>query len=293
MPRAIAVPPWLYGVAIREHGPDDSTMKLVLHTARTFMDDDGYCFPSIRAIAKAASLNKSTVTTKVDEARKLGFLAVYPGSGRGKQWKGNAYRACVPVNSKTAPLLAKHQALIDAHIAKVGDVDEVVEEGKVYGQPVQHETTGTAKVSGNAPKVSGLTDEGVRPDSTKVYGQPVPKFSSEVLIPSSHTEGPLARTVCVQEHGEQNKSQEPKPTAGPERFGQTGVAREALRGKRSGVDDEADRLRRIKVLLRQDPSLQTDWDAAARVMQCGRDLIGKAVTEIYAERTTTVEEHPV
>lgn len=93
---ARSVPPWLWAVLLRDHGPRDPLMLLVMHTLRTFMDDSGFCFPSQEAIAAAAAVSIRTVQNKLPAASRLHWLGMSARAKPGQQWKAYSYRACIP-----------------------------------------------------------------------------------------------------------------------------------------------------------------------------------------------------
>jgi hypothetical protein len=84
-------------VLLRDHGPADPWLKLVLFTVNSFMDESGECYPSQESIARAAGMGVSTVRRKVAEASRAHWLAIVSRAVYGgKHWKQYAYRACAP-----------------------------------------------------------------------------------------------------------------------------------------------------------------------------------------------------
>ena len=55
---------------------EDSTAKLALMALADFSDDDGYCFPSYKVLAKKISKSKRTAIRVVDKLAELGFVQI-------------------------------------------------------------------------------------------------------------------------------------------------------------------------------------------------------------------------
>lgn len=115
---ARAVPPWLWAVLLRDHGPRDATLRLCLLTLRTFMNGGGTAFPSQAAIAKAACVTEFTASKKLNRASELGWLGIHIAGHNGKGWKRFSYTACIPDHVEVP---ANHEQLA-ARWAVDGDV---------------------------------------------------------------------------------------------------------------------------------------------------------------------------
>ena len=104
---ARAIPPWLHRVVLRDFGPRDPLVKLVVFTVNSFMDESGGCFPSQEAIAKASGLGISTVRRKIAVANRSAWLSI---SARevysGRHWRQYRYRCCCPasIDLKAVPV---------------------------------------------------------------------------------------------------------------------------------------------------------------------------------------------
>jgi hypothetical protein len=101
---ARAVPPWLHRILIRDRGPADPWIKLVLYTINATMKDpdaetgdDGAGYWAQETIARAACMGVSTVRRKIAEASKLQWIALETRAAlAGRKWKQYRYRACCP-----------------------------------------------------------------------------------------------------------------------------------------------------------------------------------------------------
>ena len=120
-PEAVPALPWLWRIAIRDHAPNDKTLKHVLLTIATFMDEDGYCFPSQDRIARGASMSPYTVQKAIARANASGWIAVYSRKGKGQRWRKNEYRACIPASVE---LSDSHQKYVDEAVRKLEPVDD-------------------------------------------------------------------------------------------------------------------------------------------------------------------------
>src|SRR5690606_31813453 len=112
-------PPAIWARLVRDHGPNDRMLKACLQTLRTYMDAEGYAFPSQALIAKGASLSEKTVQRKLDKARRLQWIGVYTHGRNGQGWKRQGYQCCVPDH---VDVNEKDEHLFDAWAAQVGDV---------------------------------------------------------------------------------------------------------------------------------------------------------------------------
>jgi hypothetical protein len=109
---------------IREHGPESATARLCLYTVNAFLDDDGFGWPSQKAIAKAACLVEKTAQKFVAQAIDQGWLAA--AATHGRKWKLYQYRASVPDDLANCETMkeAKITRLVDTFIAKNGPIEE-------------------------------------------------------------------------------------------------------------------------------------------------------------------------
>lgn len=134
---ARAVPPWLHRVCIRNHGPADPWLKLMLFTLNSFMDDSGESYQGQEALAKAAAMGISTVREKMAIASKEGWIALYPRGRQGQKWKTYTYRACVPDWIDLSQITVKDsngEKLADHHENVHGGIDDDAVSGSRYPQ---------------------------------------------------------------------------------------------------------------------------------------------------------------
>jgi hypothetical protein len=90
---------------------------------RTWSDDSGYAFPSLRTWAKGARMAIGTLRKHIDTAVRLEWLGVEVWQQKGKNWRQNVYRCSVPAHVE---LNAKDQALADLLVAEYGEIGEGV-----------------------------------------------------------------------------------------------------------------------------------------------------------------------
>jgi hypothetical protein len=138
---ARAIPPWLHRILLRDYGPGDPFITLVVFVVNSFMDDSGSCFPSQETIAQAAGMGVSTVRRKIGAANRAHWLsiearAVYVS----RHWKQYSYRACCPeaINLEGIALKDKGQTaayLADAHESVYGGIDGANLTGTLFPQP--------------------------------------------------------------------------------------------------------------------------------------------------------------
>jgi hypothetical protein len=147
---ARAVPPWLHRVLLRDRGPADPWVKLVVFTVNSFMDDSGSCYPSQRAIAGAAAMGESTLRRKIQEACRAGWLSIEARTVyAGQHWKQYMYSACCPDTVDLEAIVLKDGQtagqLADAHESKYGTIDPATLTGTMFPQ------TGKKRVVPPAP----------------------------------------------------------------------------------------------------------------------------------------------
>lgn len=146
MTRRTAVKLWTWRRMLRDHGPPQPGLLLTLYTIGTWMDSDGYCYPSQKEIAKGARVSDRTVKRHVEQARKLGWLHTEPGPMGGKGWRLTAYFATVP---EAIELPERDEELTDCLHSQVGNVGEQYPEGGdtiVSPRPPVKVVTSDAKV---------------------------------------------------------------------------------------------------------------------------------------------------
>lgn len=254
MPRA--VPPWLHRVCIRRFGPRDPWSKLLLFAVNSFMDDTGHADPGIEAIAEAAVMGQSTVRAKLPAVSKAHWLAIYPRSGRGQQWRSYAYRPCVPdwIDLETIPKAAE---LADRFESSHGGIDPEAVSGARYKQtgrarvPPAHGGSSNPEFSGAPPadgaKYRQRTNEVPPADGAK-YRQPLRAKSS----PKAFQESDLGEGALTSPAGEAKKPKEQStgaPLATPLQLGKVAVARGLAR---EDQDPEPERFARAQQLVRED-----------------------------------------
>lgn len=139
MPRA--VPPWLHRVLLRDYGPPDPWIKLVVFTVNAFMDDSGKCFPSQEAIAAAAGMGVSTVRRKIAEANRGHWIAIQARAVYGgRHWKQYSYRACCPDSIDLSAIVANTKTrqtgedLVDTWEAQHGAISPENLKGTMFPQ---------------------------------------------------------------------------------------------------------------------------------------------------------------
>lgn len=118
MPRAVS--PWTWRRALRDYGPDDPGLLLSLHTLASYMDRDGYAWPSQKLWAKGSRVTERTIRRHMEKAEGLGWLAVETRGRTGRGWRLYSYRAAVPDHILLDEL---DEEIADAIIAQTGDVE--------------------------------------------------------------------------------------------------------------------------------------------------------------------------
>jgi hypothetical protein len=85
----------------------DPTAKLVAHTLATYMNSEGFCYPSKRLLARGCRKGEVTVDRAIKRLERAGFLFVVRSAGR----TSNRYQATLPnplmsegVEAKVNPL---------------------------------------------------------------------------------------------------------------------------------------------------------------------------------------------
>jgi hypothetical protein len=174
---------WLWRVSVRNHGPNDKTLKHVLLTISTYMDKDGYCYPSQDTIARSASMAPYTVQKAIARANAGGWIAVFPRQGDGQRWRNYEYRACIPASVE---LSESHQRHADDDLRTLAPVDDGFElVGKVVIRGGQHRTRTKRKkpspqVQGDQSGATKVTNPTTAGDQSPASKLPIPdgtKFS--------------------------------------------------------------------------------------------------------------------
>ena len=231
---ARSVPPWLWMVLARDHAPANSSVRLVLHTIRSFMDDTGYTFVGQSTIAESSCLAKPTVRKALEIAWREKWIGIALHERAGKAWRHYEYRACIP-DSLHVPSV--HEALVETWASQHGDVDtENHPDIRKVGKPVSHLTPdvgnpvahlngeNASSIDANEcpipeggqteePKVGKSTTERGQIEASKVGKVTTPKSSSEKLSSKlSPEEGPaLSRsTSLVRMNGRSNPEEPPE-----------------------------------------------------------------------------------
>lgn len=119
MPRAVS--PWTWRRALRDHGPENPAELLTCYTIGTFMDREGFAFPSQKTIAAGIRASLRTVQRHLTSIERQGWINVKLAGRGGQGWRHSAYRASVPDH---VPLEDLDEKLSDIVVAQCGDVDE-------------------------------------------------------------------------------------------------------------------------------------------------------------------------
>jgi len=207
-------------VLARDHAPLNSSVRLVLHTIRSFMDETGYTFVGQSTIAHASCLAKPTVRKALEIAWRAKWIGIALHERAGQAWRHYEYRACIPDSLIVPPV---HEALVESWASTHGDVDtdshpDIRKVGKPVshvaskvGKPVSHLNGAEARVNDaeqpeipergqtDEPKVGKSTTEREQIEAPKVGKVTTPKSSSEKFSSKfSSEEGPaLTRSTGV------------------------------------------------------------------------------------------------
>jgi len=93
---AHAVMPWTWARVLRDQGPRSRDFLCAMLVLRTWMDENGFAYPSNRTWAKAARMSINTLRKHIQTAKDEGWLGVNERGGAGQKWKLNTYRCAVP-----------------------------------------------------------------------------------------------------------------------------------------------------------------------------------------------------
>jgi hypothetical protein len=113
--------PWTWMRVLRDEGPKNRDFLCAMLTLHTWMDVNGFAYPSLRTWAKGARMSTNTLTKHYKAALRDGWLGVEQHGG-GQAWRRNSYRAAVPLNIE---LSDKDEKLSDALISQFGDIEAV------------------------------------------------------------------------------------------------------------------------------------------------------------------------
>jgi hypothetical protein len=230
---ARAVSPWTWGRCLRDHGPNDRLMLLILHTLRTYMDREGFAFPARAALAAGARVHLKTVARHLTAAAAAGWIHFEPrGHAGGQKWRSSTYRATVP---DSVVLDEKSEMLADAIVSVHGEAEDTMQSSPLLegGSAMQSSPLAVTplryrQAEDNSTSKVRTYNAKLRTISTKV-GVPESLDNShlEVVISNSRSEeGALTRTAHAPEA-------DSIPRAG--RFGETvampGLANGSPEGK--------------------------------------------------------------
>lgn len=270
-----AVEPTVWARALRDHGPEDSTLRLALLVLRTYMNRDGEAYPSQATIAAGAALAEFTVRRALARAEQSGWIERYErrGPASGQAWRRHGYRATVPERVDLGPYLRAGDGIEGAHAecaptrgrrrqkdmrspllseadrrlhANLDAAREFLERTEHSRENVSTEDAHvTAEVRTLSAERAHSEHGTCALSATKVRTQSALKSSSEVTY-----------EVWREGHGEARGL---RPRA-------TGDTKSAKRGNEHRTGDEAQRA--IATLLAADPSMGPD--TVARVARCDR-----------------------
>jgi hypothetical protein len=141
----------------------------------TYMDSQGFAYPSQRTWTNAARMSRNTLTKQIALARTLGWLGVEERGG-GQSWKQHVYRAAIPDD---VVLDEKAEAISDCIASEVGNVEPEA------GSPsVSH-------VSGQAGSYGGVKLAQSEPEA----GSNAPEAGSASVSLNSKIQRTLKRTL--------------------------------------------------------------------------------------------------
>jgi len=187
---------------LREHGPDNRDFLCAMHTLRTWMDEKGFAWPSLRTWAKGARMAVGTLRKHVARAQSDGWLSIGDMRNPGKGWRCGVYRCAVPMH---IVLTDKDRRLADTLVSKFGEITEAVSTlddtpARAQGDAVS--TTGVTprnvgdaksarnrhatpdsgeRVSNGCAKLYQKYFDGVLKNRARVSPSVTPKSSSEVM----------------------------------------------------------------------------------------------------------------
>jgi hypothetical protein len=153
------VVPWTWARVLRDHYPSRKGSRdflCAMHTLRTWMDEDGFAYPSLRTWAIGARMSRNTLTKHFKAAVRDGWLGVTSEqTERGKAWRLHTYRCAVPDQIE---LPEKDQALAESLISRFGPIENDTEGGSTY---VSQQNIEGGSPIGEPPKPDGGSNQGV------------------------------------------------------------------------------------------------------------------------------------
>jgi len=84
-------------IAVCESDLHKTTKCVLLVMSVKFMDEELYCFPSQRLLAKFVGCTWTTVNTHIRKAKETGWLDVKSETGAKQGWRRNDYYGFIPV----------------------------------------------------------------------------------------------------------------------------------------------------------------------------------------------------
>ena len=254
---ARAVSPWTWGKALRDQGPEEWGFLLVMHTLRTYMDRDGFAFPSQATLARGARMHVKTVRRHLKRAEQLHWIGI-ARAGRGqKGWRLFAYRCCVP---DSVVLGEKDAMLADALSGVTGDVDPPERRDTIVSPPNPNgkdsivsppPSVPVVKYPVKPPKV-GKASEPSWGNSSVSWGHSAPIVGTQLQPTKS-----ALRTLASKTHA----------LEGQGAIAPTAFENEILEGPRPKPED--DKLSRIRRVLAQFPA---EGDSTIRRFVSGATL---------------------
>ena len=156
---ARVVTPWTWMRAVREHAPRNRDFRCAMLTLHTFMDANGFAFPSLRTWAEASCMSVNTLRKHLQTAVERRWIVVDQRHGREKGWAQNRYRCVVPSEIE---LNEKDEMLADALVAKVGDI-EIGEDSRTIASDTDQSSAGVSlhadtRSDSNRDAVSAMND---------------------------------------------------------------------------------------------------------------------------------------
>lgn len=291
MPRAAA--PWTWRRMLRDHFPGSQTELLTMLVIGTYMDKEGFAFPSQELIAKGSRSSVRTVRRHVEFAKKHGWIAVTLSGRTGQAWRHQCYQAAVPAN---LPMTDTDEAISDAVAAAAGqpegpDTAMAAPSRQVASTTMEGPDTGGTKVRTNGTE--GADKQAQRTGHS--YGLLTPALRTPALRTHASEEGPLARTGATESlSGEKAKAEEPDPKVIAGAIANFKAGR-GLPKKTDATIEAADRRWRIRAFVANQPQYETDHAYLAKAFHTTTQDVVQALTERWSktETTTTVEGPPL
>jgi hypothetical protein len=160
---------------LRDHGPGSRDFMCAMLTLHTWMDANGFAYPSLRTWAMGSRMAVNTLRKHLEAAVSGEWLGVDVRQSTGQAWKRNTYRCAVPSHIQ---LNEKDDMLSDILIAKFGNIGEGV---SLMVDTTLGKTSEAASPIADTPSVqppaapppellrSPSRGEGVSNDPAKVY----------------------------------------------------------------------------------------------------------------------------